>query len=298
MVNCDICGKETKNDRYCSLNCYWKYLEIRPKEEHPLYETKRESVWNKGISDERTKANGRKTLLTKGLRKGRLCPICGEYVKRFRKFCTNKCYFKAMRIGLVRSGFQKGYTPYNKGLVKELQPNYGKVGFMTGKKQSEHQKIVASKTHKGKIVSEETKQKMKHSKNDEKWYENICKANKANWQKPSYVRAQMKARKCKPNKEEIYVYSFLQTNFPNEWKFVGDGEFILAGKCPDFININGKKKLIEFFGDYWHKYSEEPERIAFFKQYGFDTLVIWAHDLRNEEKLFSRVSNFCRKGGD
>lgn len=34
--------------------------------------------------------------------------------------------------------------------------------------------------------------------------------------------------------------------------FVGIG-----GLCPDFVNCNGKKVIIELFGDYWHDLDEE-----------------------------------------
>ncbi len=99
---------------------------------------------------------------------------------------------------------------------------------------------------------------------------------------------QMKARKVQPNKTELELNILLQRLAPNQWKYVGDGEIIIGGKCPDFININGQKKIIELFGDYWHseeiqKMSVEQhvqERINHFAQYGYQTLIIWEDDLR------------------
>lgn len=68
--------------------------------------------------------------------------------------------------------------------------------------------------------------------------------------------------------------------FPNEYRFVGDGSFWIGGKNPDFINVNGQKKIIEMFGDYWHsrevtgtsKRSHLQERIKHFAKYGFKDL--------------------------
>ena len=56
---------------------------------------------------------------------------------------------------------------------------------------------------------------------------------------------------------------------------------VLGGKIPDWVNVNGKKRVIELYGNYFHnpKYFPEkqtPEdRINYFKQFGYDTLIIW-----------------------
>ena len=93
----------------------------------------------------------------------------------------------------------------------------------------------------------------------------------------------LKAVCANPNKKEQYLQWLLYELFPKEYKFVGDGSVIIGGHCPDFININGQKKLIEFYGDYWHKGDDEGNRIFQFKLFGFDTLVIWEHELNPDE---------------
>lgn len=88
--------------------------------------------------------------------------------------------------------------------------------------------------------------------------------------------------------------------FPNQWKYVGDGSFLVEYKNPDFININGQKKIIEMFGDYWHgeertgvpNEQHEQERIAHFAKYGYQTLVIWEHELEDTEVLLEKVLKF------
>jgi hypothetical protein len=78
-----------------------------------------------------------------------------------------------------------------------------------------------------------------------------------------------------PNKHEVVIQDILDNNYPNEWKFVGDGMVIIAGLNHDFININGKKWIIEYFGNYWHHKGDEEFRTKAFAEFGYRTLVIW-----------------------
>ena len=130
---------------------------------------------------------------------------------------------------------------------------------------------------------------------------------KEKWQDPVYkektIKNILKASHKRPNTVEIFLDIFFQKNLANEYKYVGNGEFILGGKCPDFMNINGKKKLIELYGDYWHgkertgkiKKEAEDERINHFKKFGFNTLIIWESELKNLLKLKQKVLIFNKK---
>ena len=95
-----------------------------------------------------------------------------------------------------------------------------------------------------------------------------------------------------PNKIETQLGRILTLLFENEYKFVGDGQFFIGRYNPDFININGQKKIIELFGDYWHNlpgYKERDEKkINLYSEYGYKTLVIW-------EKEFKNLANVTRK---
>lgn len=228
------------------------------------------------------------------------CFNCGKATKN-PKFCGQKCYLEALKSCKIISGFQKGYTPFNKGLTREsseiVNNMYVNNPGMSGKKQSNYQKLRASQTHKGKVVTSEQKAKMVHYKDtDPTWYESVCRSNKLMWKDPNYVRAQMRARNCKPNKFELYLKSIIDEIYPDEWEFVGDGKLIIDGKCPDFVH-KSKPMLIELFGDYWHRYSEETPRIEFFRKSGYDTLIIWTHDFDRKEEVLvkSKISDFCRK---
>jgi len=98
-----------------------------------------------------------------------------------------------------------------------------------------------------------------------------------------------------PNKAESYLQSLLDHSFPSQWKFVGNGEVIIGSKNPDFININGKKQVIELFGVYWHPLFDAAKRMAHFQQYGFSTLIIWEDELKNKDVVIKKIKSFMRR---
>lgn len=102
----------------------------------------------------------------------------------------------------------------------------------------------------------------------------------------------------KPNKVERRLAYLLQRYFPNEWEYTGDGKVVLHGLIPDFTNKNGRKAVIEMFGDYWHtkkvKSWKDTElgKIMAYKALGFECLIIWEKELKDEERVISKISNF------
>lgn len=141
-------------------------------------------------------------------------------------------------------------------------------------------------------------------------YENFCGSNHPGWigGKPKCKicgkEIHYNAEKCFPcylkfsrekNKSEIFLEKMLKKILPKEYKYVGQGDFFIKRYNPDFINVNGQKKIIELFGDRWHK---EPERIKrdkkklkIYKEFGYDCLVIWGHEL-NDSDLKNRILVF------
>jgi len=122
-----------------------------------------------------------------------------------------------------------------------------------GKHLSEETKAKISKANLGKHPSEETKAKIskanlgKHHSDETK--SKMSKAQKKLWQDPQFAKRSFEAFNKTLNKPEKMLMEILDSNFQGEWKFVGDGQFFLAGLCPDFISINGKKKIIEIWED-------------------------------------------------
>lgn len=150
---------------------------------------------------------------------------------------------------------------------------------------SEGAKAKLSAIQKGKTQSEETK--LKHSK-----------AMKRIWADPEVRRRRigdiLKAVCKKPNRVERKLINLInKSGLP--FKYVGNGEVIIGDRCPDFINTNGKKQLIELFGTYWHDIFDVARRKDHFRQYGFDTLVIWEDELCNKQKVIHKIRQFARK---
>jgi very-short-patch-repair endonuclease len=129
------------------------------------------------------------------------------------------------------------------------------------------------------------------------------------WQDPDYrqkaVRAWYLANNKRPTEPEKQLGELIQQTCPNEYRYVGDGQVIIDGKCPDFINCNGQKRIIEMFGDYWHKQrvkdrtdykrTEEGRKEAFAKL-GYETLVIWEHELKQPETVVAKIKVFALGG--
>ena len=137
----------------------------------------------------------------------------------------------------------------------------------------------------GNVPTEESKQLM-------------SEAHKEQWKDPKFADMMAKAQNRRPNGPELQLQSVLDKHSPGEWKYTGDGTFWIEGKNPDFMNVNGKKQVIEIFGYHWHdpyyfpnRLSEE-ELIAHYKGYGFDCLVFWEYDVYNEEEVVERVKSF------
>lgn len=100
------------------------------------------------------------------------------------------------------------------------------------------------------------------------------------------------------NKYEETLENLLNKIGLNEYKYVGDGKFTIERYNPDFINCNGKKKIIEFFGDYWHNRKEriaiDKRKLRTYRKYGYDCLVIWGHNL-SDKNLTDHILRFHNK---
>lgn len=205
-----------------------------------------------------------------------------------------------LKISLSLKG--KKYKSYKK-------PNYKYGAGMTGKKHKEITKEKMRITRLKKPFSKEALEKMgayhkgkpsffkgrKHTDNTKR---KLSEKIKELYKNEEFIKKWIKATNIKPNRTEIILKLLLNREFPNEWKYVGDGYTFIGGKCPDFININGKKLLIEMFGDYWHRGQSGDDRIIHFSKYGFNTLIIWEHELKNELLIIDKIKSFMKMGND
>jgi len=160
-----------------------------------------------------------------------------------------------------------------------------------------HRKI--GESQKGKIISPEAIAKMiksKKGKRCSRGTEFTSEKLKARYLNPEYVAKMRKAWNIKPNKAEVLMLKLLEDLYPGEWKYTGDFSFTINGKCPDFVNCNGQKKIIEYFGDHWHIGHSAEDRAEAFRPFGYETLVIWGHEMKNMEAVIDRIHEFCLGG--
>jgi len=158
-------------------------------------------------------------------------------------------------------------------------------------------------------------------KNGEPWFSEATRVNmkeaagrpevrarrKNLWADPEWKKKQLKAifkgLRLLPNKPEKFLDKLFQQLFLNQIKYTGDGkdeDSIVAGRCPDFIFTDGQKKIIEHFGDFHHgegrtgipNEQHEQERINLFARYGYQTLVIWEHELEDIDILQKKIFEF------
>ncbi len=257
---------ETKKGKKWTEEFRAKMMEINKKPE--VRAKRRESQLGKKLSEEH-KRKISLGLIGKmvGDKNPARKPGVGKKISEALKGRKQTPEFIEKRIAPIRG---RKATPFTKEHCKNISRsamgripwNKGKTGYFS---KEVIVALIARKT--GSCLSQETKNK-------------ISKASKERWADPEYrektVRSIIIGAGMKPNKPEKKLNNILQKLFPKEYKLnVKANVMTLGGKVPDFVNVNGKKKLIEFFGDYWHKNDNPNKRINYFKQFGWDTLELY-----------------------
>lgn len=194
---------------------------------------------------------------------------------------------RCRKCGLISSAKKRLFT------IDYIKKQLGKEGYRVLSEDYAGAHVffdyVCPEGHKGSTTWNRWQQKRRCPKCRE---EKRSETSKRLWREESYQKKVARALAIAPNKPEKYLLGLLKELFPGEYEFTGDFKFWLDGRNPDFMNVNGKKKLIELFGDYWHKDDDPKDRIDHYKRFGFDTLVIWEHELENKNKLVNKLEKF------
>lgn len=145
-----------------------------------------------------------------------------------------------------------------------------------GRKHTEETKRKIRLGNVGRVVSEETREK-------------IRLVMMRNRKKGVYHQT--------PNKpEKIMINLIKKNNLP--FNYVGDGQINIGCFNPDFLSKN-PKHIIEVFGDYWHNLPKVKERdkrrLKTYSKYGYETLVIWEHELKNKKKVLEKIRSWMSK---
>lgn len=202
----------------------------------------------------------------------------GRFVKGNTDWKKSSWHSKKARKKMAQTKSGKPLSPEHKikiGLAtKELakNPEYGK-------------KI--SDSLKGIKRSTETKKKMSLGK-------------KKNWENKEYreksIKNILRALMKRPTSYEQKIIDLCKKyNLP--FKYVGDGQVILAGLNPDFIETNGRKIVIETYCKYWHykrNKNYEFDRQKIFSKYGYKIIFLNEDELcvnNWEEKCLQKIKS-------
>jgi hypothetical protein len=173
---------------------------------------------------------------------------------------------------------------------------------LTGRIVTEKTKENMSKAHIGTRHSDETKRKMSKSRIgvplSGEHREKISIAASKLWKDPKYrekvIKNTLKSTLKRPTHFEKKIID-LCSDHGLPFKYIGDGQVIIAGKNPDFMETNGRKLLIETYGKYWHPIDYEETRFKLFAKYGFRTLFLNDDSLIGDnwkEICLRKIKNF------
>ena len=116
---------------------------------------------------------------------------------------------------------------------------------------------------------------------------------KQKWLDENFALRVVTSLSFRPTKSEKILDIDLQELFPNKWRYVGDGSLWIGHPPmnPDFVMIE-ENKVIEIFGDYWHRNDDPQDRINKFEKFGYKAIVIWEHELKDIPKVLDKIINF------
>lgn len=182
-----------------------------------------------------------------------------------------------------------------------------------GHKLSEAHKQAVGQAQKGKPKSPRTPEQLENMRKaalnmSQEAKDKISKTLREIWQDPTYkaeaLKNQLKGRYYYPNRLETKVLEAINKHHL-PYRYTGDGGFIIHGICPDFINTNNQKIVIEVFGNYFHSPEvlgnewrrTELGRIMVYNSFGFRCLILWEDDIwsATSEEIAKQIRNFERR---
>ena len=233
-----------------------------------------------------------------------ICEYCGkeyEAIHKIRRFCSKDCW-------VLGRG-----PPWNKG--KKMSPEFckkiSKANFERFKKPSERLKISLSHRRGDHIEGYKKQSKTlsdRYASGEIKpWNKGLTKDDdprimlsntpeskrkkaescRKKWQDPEY-RHKVISRSLKAlfgnrptSLEKQFIQLIDEYNLP--FKYVGDGELIIASCNPDFVSIDNRNLLIEVANRVHHSDNYSLQRYAIFKKYGYRTCTIWQESFEGSD---------------
>lgn len=212
----------------------------------------------------------------KGGKLTKICEVCGKSFKVFpsrveARLCSNIC--RGIDVRRKRMG-----KPLSKK-TKEKLSEKAKKRWQNPRFRKKMSEVLT-----GRKFSEEAKRKMADL-----------------WRDEEYVQHVIAGFHRKPTEPEQKIISVCrENNFP--FNYCGDGSFMVDILNPDFISTDGSKKIIEVFGRAFHDPDVSFFKVSWHRQYwgrkaylsqlGYDCLIIWDDELRNEKAVVERIRDF------
>ena len=275
----------------------------------------------KKMSKARKLRVGEKSSNWKGGKIKRKCLICGAIFSRYignsgnsGNYCSPACW------GIARRGtscskkikekmsdstkIQMNRPGIKKRIGKQSKKRWGNPEYR--KKMIEAQKAAQNRPEMKKRKSELMKKRLSIPENKRMIYEaqKIAVSNpehrkrnsermKKSWQDPEYVEKALKGI----NKRPTYPEKVFNEMTPDAIRYTGNRAWwrkLDDGKHhnPDF-KVTGQDKVIEIYGDYWHRNDDPQELIDLYKQAGLGCLIFWEHEIYNQQEMvLERVDQF------
>jgi hypothetical protein len=235
------------------------------------------------------------------------------------KYCSRSCHNQAMSETTKalwadpNSGFRNMTYRHSPGTRQKMSvgikaawadPSSGfhnrKDAWITRRAKGEVSKL-KGKTYEEIYGKKEARRVLKiKSQSAKQWWEGLTEEERERASEQSRVNGAKSIGlpvTFKPSIPEALFIERLDREFPGVWKYVGNGQVWIAGKNPDFLNVNGQKLLIETFTPYYKErdygsveaYIEQ--RGAHFAEYGFRTLFLDLYE-KNWDLLIKQVRDF------
>jgi very-short-patch-repair endonuclease len=323
VIDCKICGKELEYISYNHLKSHGytnsQYLSEFPSVSvwpldriHPLQGTTHRG-WNEGKKLNIT-PEGRTKLIENGRRQG-LSNIGRKHPNHPKGYKANLSV--EGRESLRKYGRIRGLSCKGRKTPDEVKQKLSAIfkgrsyEEMFGKDKADDLKKLRLNNYNNTLANLTLEERRKNTAkgasvrklrllNPERYnqYCQTCsKAHKEAWTRHDYIYAH--TRNKKPTKPEIKLGNLLDEITPNQFGYNGNYKLgvSLGRRIPDFVNINGKKQVIELFGDYWHRNDSEDDKISHYHKLGYSCLIVWENELKNNvDKLSDKIISFV--GGD
>lgn len=264
---CPICGKvfhvpqSQKFRIYCSRDC-----QVKDKE------------WRRNISESKKY----KERFTK------ICPICGKEFEvppsqERTIYCSRECWRKSDQ-------WRKHISEANKGRKSMTSDRYKRIATTRTKHKWTYEELYRLYWIEEKTLVEMAEELGAGGTSILYWMVKYGIPRRNN----------LYASNRKPNGLEIKLINIIEDEgLP--FKYVGNGIQMIGTRKPDFISTDGKKKVIELFGRYWHdpevnstihSSSMVNETVSYYENNGYKCLIIWEEELNEVNNLVKKIGEF------